>query len=226
LQPPYPYPSPGYPGRPVGPPRPPPSRLPLVIAIIAGLVVLAFVGLVVAYRAPIMALIEEPEADVHVTKEHDADGLYFDYPGNWSHEAETTNESGIVLDAITVESPGSCIAVVQRFRAKVDADPSRYARAFSDALNNQKAKTGGLIGSQEHRSENFDGKLAGKPAKGQRVHVVVTAVGEKVPTTLEVLVRAGDEHTLVLVTSCPDEDLPKSKPGFELIRDTMKLDEP
>jgi len=184
----------------------------------------AIVALVVVYREPLLAVFVEPVPDLANKKTFRKEGLSFDHPGNWSQKYEGSSSSGILIDMVTVESPGASTAIVQRYRRVVDVDPQVYVQAFLDEMSKQKEDTHGIVGTDNRSVDTIQGELLGAPAKGKRVRLAVTLLGEKVPTTVEVLTHSTAAQTVVFMTTCSDEDLARVKPGFELIRKSIALD--
>lgn len=174
--------------------------------------------LALAAAAPGCGLFFEPTPDVAAAQVYDANGLRFDYPGNWKHEAEVTATDGIETVLVTVESTGSAIAMVQQFKPAIAIDPDEMLGVLTTEM--RKAAGEQLAGALDYaqggtRSATRTMLGGERPVRASSFEVAL--VGQKVPHTFEVIVAELDDRSIMVFTQAPDEDLATARPGFDQI---------
>lgn len=194
-----------------------------LVAIVTAVIGLGVGALVYAIGwDKIVGVFTEPRADIEHPKRASADGVSFEYPGNWELEEETDEIEGIVLRQLTVESPGSATAIVQLMRPPIDVDLERYSASFLQGMN-EELKSGwtALIAQGKATNQPVRGTLFGEAAEGRKITMALSIAGEKMPFTIEIWAKRSATATIVLITMVPDEDAAKASPGLEQIKKSL-----
>ena len=160
----------------------------------------------------LLAACSEPPADLSETKTHESGNIAFEYPGNW-RVTEDSNTQGILN--LFVETPGNALVILQSYPAEDAEDFESFCRSFSEfsAAETPLAEVG---------ASKFD-KLP--DANGfQRMHesFVISLLGEAIPHSRMYCSKDLKEQRIFLIFQVAVEDHKKARPGFELIRKSLR----
>lgn len=193
--------------------------------VLAGAVGLVLIGLALGGMDKLVGFFSEPAPDLASPKTFSADGVALSYPGNWTIKSKDGGASGIRIRTLTIESPGSTLALVQSFRPAIDVDMDDYLKSFVSGFEEELSSSyAGLIESGDVTTTELEGELAGVSITGKRLQLSLSLLNERVPFTIEIRRVKGEELTLVLVTMVSDEDQAVAQPGLDLVRDSLRLE--
>lgn len=167
-------------------------------------------------------LLSEPTPDVAAKQVYDANGLRFDYPGNWKFTTEVTTTEGIETAIITVESNGAAIAMVQQFKPAIAVDPDEMLGLLTTELRKAAGEQlGGALDYAQGATRSSTRTMLGAERQVRGSKFDLTLLGQKVPHSFEVVVAELPDRSIVVFTQSPDEDLVKVTPAFEQIVGTL-----
>ncbi len=163
-------------------------------------------------------LLSEPTPDIAAKNVYDANGLAFDYPGNWKSEAEVSASDGIETVLVSVESSGSALVMVQQFKPAIAIDPDEMLGLMSAEIRKAAGdQLAGALSVAEGSSSQSTRTMLGAQRPVRRSNFVVSLLGERVPHTFEITVAELSDRSIAVFTQSADEDLAKVTPAFELI---------
>ena len=169
------------------------------------------------------SLFIEPAPNVDQPKTYSDHGVTYDYPGNWKVSEESMNEGGTEITTITVESPGSTIAIVQVFDSPIDIEMDMLVDEFQKGMSSAlSAQFGGIVTVEQRDRVPTERNILGGSREGRKARFDVAILGEKVPHTVDLYGMKLTERTIALYLQAPDEDVEKVKPGFDLVLDTLR----
>jgi hypothetical protein len=166
-------------------------------------------------------LFGEPKADVDNPKRYAANGIVFDYPGNWSAKDETETIEGIELHTVEVESSGSALAIVNQYRPGFEIDIDEVADDLVEAMREGLGTLGKVVSLSPGSQREVEHEIVGAVRYGRERAFDSTALGEKVPHTVRIFPIELDDRTVVLYLQSADEDRAKANPGFDLLLRTI-----
>lgn len=166
----------------------------------------------------------EPAAEVDAPQHYEKDAISFDYPGNWKVSEESTNENGVELRTINVESAGNALLMIQSFKPAVEVDLGEHIEITMKAMQDEVGKqVGGLADSTRGEVSDFQRMFLGETRPGKRAAITITALGEKVPSSVALHGAVLADRTVLLFTTIPDEDRKSVEPGFNQVIDSLKV---
>jgi len=172
----------------------------------------------------VVGFFSEPTAQVDEPQRYEKDAISFSYPGNWKVSEETSQENGIELRTINVESAGNALLMIQSFKPAVEVDLAEHIEVTMKAMQEEVGKqVAGLAGSTRGEVTDFERQLLGERRTGKRAAITITALGEKVPSSVALLGAVLGDRTVLLFTTIPDEDKASVQPGFDQVIDSLKV---
>jgi hypothetical protein len=166
----------------------------------------------------------EPAPNVGSPNHHDAHGLAFDYPGNWTLKGDVDDSDGISLYTAEVESPGNALVMVQQFKPAVPLDIEALIVEVSAGMKDgAKEELGGMAEYTDDGTGDIDRTLLGETRKGKEKRFTLGLLGQKVAHTMHLYPVELDDRSLVLYLQIPDEDRSKVLPGFDQILDSLTM---
>ena len=152
----------------------------------------------------------EPQAQISNPKEYANNGVSFKHPQNWKvTEDKRTSD----LRYIFVETPGDALIIFQFYGIANDMELLGYANAFSGGAEEETP-----IGrfSPSTFDEPVDGRL--------KENLSISVLGQNIPHTREYLKYNYGNEVCFLVFQVADEDLTKTRKGFDLIVESFKYE--
>lgn len=172
----------------------------------------------------VMGFFSEPKAQVDAPQRYEKDGIAFEYPGNWTVKEETARENGIELRTINVESAGNALLMVQSFQPAVEIDLAQHIELTMGAMQEEVGKqVGGLADSTRGAVTDFEREFLGAKRGGKQAAITITALGEKVPSSVALIGAVLEDRTVLLFTTIPDEDRESVEAGFDQVINSMRL---
>lgn len=160
--------------------------------------------------------ISEPKADVSSPATYSKKGLEFQYPGNWT-PGEEMDMFGVMQAG--AESSGSAIVLVHKFPGEVADDISTYAKDFSESMKENVPV--GNIGSVNHSPVTKQGEY-----EAITMNFSISLLGETVPHECTIYRKQTGSNVLFIIAQAATEDLGHARPGFDLVRQTLKYESP
>ena len=171
-----------------------------------------------------MGFFSEPTAEVGAPQRYEKDGITFEYPGNWTVKEETARENGIELRTINVESAGNALLMIQSFQPAVEIDLAEHIELTMGAMQEEVGKqVGGLADSTRGAVTDFEREFLGAKRTGKKAAITITALGEKVPSSVALIGAVLEDRTVLLFTTIPDEDRKRVEPGFDQVITSLRL---
>jgi len=172
----------------------------------------------------VMGFFSEPTAEVGAPQRYEKDGITFEYPGNWTVKEETARENGIELRTINVESAGNALLMIQSFQPAVEIDLAEHIELTMGAMQEEVGKqVGGLADSARGAVTDFEREFLGAKRGGKQAAITITALGEKVPSSVALIGAVLEDRTVLLFTTIPDEDRKRVEPGFDQVITSLRL---
>lgn len=172
----------------------------------------------------VMGFFSEPTAQVDEPLRYEKDEISFQYPGNWKVAEEVTQENGIELRTINVESAGNALLMIQSFKPGVEIDLAAHIELTMGAMQEEVGKqVGGLADSTRGSVTDFEREFLGARRAGKKAAITITALGEKVPSSVALLGAVLEERTVLLFTTIPDEDRKSVEAGFDQVIESLKV---
>ncbi len=172
----------------------------------------------------VMGFFSEPRAKIDEPLRYEKDAISFSYPGNWKVSDETSNENGIELRSINVESAGNALLMIQSFKPAVEVDLDEHIEITMKAMQEEVGKqVGGLADSTRGAVTPFEREFLGARRPGRRAAITITALGEEVPSSVALHGAVLEDRTVLLFTTIPDEDRESVEPGFNQVIDTLAV---
>jgi hypothetical protein len=166
-----------------------------------------------------LAACSEPAADVAHPKSFAAEGLAFQYPGNW--KVETSREGGVVRN-IHIESPGSAVITIIEARPAIAMDLHHYATLMTGTME-KAGSVAGVTSLKVAPPVPAKRKLVGDTRDGLRYVLTITALGTPTPHTAEAWVANLADRSLFVWTQVADEDAARSAAGSALVLDSLRV---
>lgn len=186
------------------------------------LLVSALVGVTGCER--VMGFFSEPKPEVDEPQKYDKDEISFVYPGNWKVNEEVTQENGIELRTINVESAGNALLMIQSFKPGVEIDLAEHIELTMGAMQEEVGKqVGGLADSTRGAVTDFEREFLGAKRGGKQAAITITALGEKVPSSVALIGAVLADRTVLLFTTIPDEDRKNVEAGFDQVISSLKV---
>ncbi|MBK7825366.1 hypothetical protein [Nannocystis sp.] len=172
----------------------------------------------------VLGFFSEPKAQVDAPQRYEKDGVSFEYPGNWTVKEETAQENGIELRTINVESAGNALLMVQSFQPAVEIDLAQHIELTMGAMQEEVGKqVGGLADSTRGAVTDFEREFLGAKRSGKQAAITITALGEKVPSSVALIGAVLEDRTVLLFTTIPDEDRESVEAGFDQVISSLRL---
>jgi hypothetical protein len=172
----------------------------------------------------VIGFFSEPKAAVEAPQRYEKDAISFEYPGNWTVSEESTQENGVELRTINVESAGNALLMIQSFKPAVEVDLGEHIEITMKAMQDEVGKqVGGLADSTRGAVTDFDRMFLGQSRPGKRAAITITALGEKVPSSVALHGAVLADRTVLLFTTIPDEDRETVEAGFDQVIDSLKV---
>ncbi len=200
--------------------------MPIVRTVVsAGLLMGALVGAIGSTGCErVMGFFSEPKAQVDAPLRYEKDAISFSYPGNWKVSEEGSLEDGVELRTINVESAGNALLMIQSFKPPVEVDLANHIEITMNAMQEEVGKqVAGMAGSTRGGVTDFERTFLGERRTGKRAAITITALGEKVPSSVALLGAKLEDRTVLLFTTIPDEDRSNVEPGFDQVIDSLKV---
>lgn len=164
--------------------------------------------------------------DVLAKKKHQDDVLALSYPGNWKLQTEETDIEGIKLRTVTVEpSDGVMQAMVYTPAVPVDLEEFTvdFLKGMSEELGQYQVGGMELLSKVDGSKKPVKRIISGAEREGLELKFVMTALGQKVPMTAEIYTITRDNASAIVFLQTADEDLPRDRPGFDLVYNSFQL---
>lgn len=172
----------------------------------------------------VLGFFSEPKAQVDEPLRYEKDEISFLYPGNWKVAEEVTQENGIELRTINVESAGNALLMIQSFKPGVEIDLGEHIELTMGAMQEEVGKqVGGLADSTRGSVTDFEREFLGATRAGKKAAITITALGEKVPSSVALIGAVLEDRTVLLFTTIPDEDRESVEAGFDQVISSLKL---
>lgn len=172
----------------------------------------------------VMGFFSEPKAQVDAPLRYEKDEISFLYPGNWTIAEEVAQENGIELRTINVESAGNALLMIQSFKPGVDIDLGAHIELTMGAMQEEVGKqVGGLADSTRGAVTDFEREFLGAKRTGKKAAITITALGEKVPSSVALIGAVLEDRTVLLFTTIPDDDRARVEAGFDQVMTSLKL---
>lgn len=172
----------------------------------------------------VLGFFSEPKAQVDAPLRYEKDGISFLYPGNWTIAEEVTQESGVELRTINVESAGNALLMIQSFTPGVEIDLGAHIELTMGAMQEEVGKqVGGLADSTRGAVTDFEREFLGAKRTGKKAAITITALGEKVPSSVALIGAVLEDRTVLLFTTIPDGDRASVEAGFDQVMASLKL---
>jgi hypothetical protein len=172
----------------------------------------------------VLGFFSEPKAQVDEPLRYEKDEISFLYPGNWKVAEEVTQENGIELRTINVESAGNALLMIQSFKPGVEIDLGEHIELTMGAMQEEVGKqVGGLADSTRGSVTDFEREFLGATRAGKKAAITITALGEKVPSSVALIGAVLEDRTVLLFTTIPDEDRKSVEAGFDQVISSLKL---
>lgn len=166
----------------------------------------------------------EPRAQVDSPQHYEKDAISFSYPGNWTVREETSNESGMDLRTINVESAGNALLMIQSFTPAVEVDLAQHMEITMKAMEEEVGKqVVGMASGARGAVTDFERTFLGERRTGKRAAITITVVGQKVPSSVALLGATLADRTVLLFTTIPDQDRANVEPGFDQVIDSLRV---
>jgi hypothetical protein len=167
----------------------------------------------------------EPKADITKPQQYALHGLKFDFPGNWKATTDVSQESGIEMVSVSLESSGNALQVVQQFRPAIPLDLRDISATFATEMHAEtKQMLGGTLDYSNGSSDDVQHVVLGESRPAKRNRFTLSLLGEKVPHTAEIVAIELPDRSLVIYDQAADEDLAAAQPGFALVESTLAID--
>ncbi len=165
----------------------------------------------------------ESKADVSNPKTFDSAEVSFQYPGNWTVTSQAV-EGGT---EIQVETPGDAILIVLVMEPKIGAPLDAFAESMIEIRAEEFRaimKSGGdLVEIGDTQSKEVSTAWAGGSRQAVQHNFDIVALGEKVPHVALFHAIESPTRDGFVMSQVASEDLPKVKPGFKLIWQSLNL---
>ena len=166
----------------------------------------------------------EPTADVDNPIDYSGHDLSFQHPGNWKRSEESEVLEGIEMVTISVESPGSTLAVVQQFRPAVPVELESVMVDFTEGMREGlQEEVGGVIDMTEKSTSTVTHAMLGQDREGRRKQYSLSLLGESADHTVDVYAAEFEDRSIIVYLQTADEDRKKSEPGLELVLSTLSV---
>lgn len=167
----------------------------------------------------------EPRADVGAPLRHAADGVSFDYPGNWVLREEPGAEDR--LRTLALESRGDALLLVQVFRPAQEIDLDEHLELTLRTLVADLAARGGGVAEVEPGPvTSFERAWLGARRAARRASIRVAMPGEEAASTIELYAASLPGCTVLVFTMVPDGGRANAAVGFDRVLDTLAIAEP
>ena len=164
----------------------------------------------------------EPAPNVGSPNHHDAHGVAFDYPGDWTLKGDVSDAEGLELYTAEIESKGNALVMVQQFKPAVPLDIEELMVEVSAGMQEgAKEELGGMAEYTDGGATDVDRMLLGETRAGKAKRFTLGLLGQKVAHTMHLYPLELDDRSLVLYLQIPDEDSATVQPGFDQILDSL-----
>lgn len=175
---------------------------------------------------PIFLFACSSKPDLGAKKKHQDDVVSLSYPGNWKLETEISDIEGIKLRTISIEpSDGVLQAMVYTPAVPLDLESFTvdFLKGMSEELGQYKVGSMELLSKVDGQKKPVRRIISGAERDGLEVKLVMKALDQKVPMTAEIYMIAGDTSSAIMFLQTADEDLPRDRPGFDLVYNSFQL---
>jgi hypothetical protein len=165
--------------------------------------------------------------DLAASKDVQDDPAVFKYPGNWKMEKAREAQEGVTTTTYTIE-PSDGLAMIIVFAPAIELDLEAFAadmlKNMDDSLK-QDYSLGSIevLKKMDGKKEPVTRKISGAERHGLNIKVTLTAMGTKVPLTLEIYRVEGEATSAIALYQTADEDAARDQPGYNLIFDTLTI---
>ena len=172
----------------------------------------------------VMGFFSEPQAQVDAPLRYEKDEISFLYPGNWTIAEEVAQENGFELRTINVESAGNALLMIQSFQPGVEFDLGAHLELTMGAMQEEVGKqVGGLVDSTRGEVTDFEREFLGAKRTGKKAAITITALGDKVSSSVALIGAVLEDRTVLLFTTIPDDDRARVEAGFDQVMTSLKL---
>ena len=171
----------------------------------------------------------ERPADVESPKDYSKGGISFQLPGNWKVTEDVTEPGEREFRYIFVESRGSALVVIQRYRPAVDYSTEAFAEEFIRSAMEETENMATLgplkpVKSNVGAAAPIRAVVAGEERDGVEQTFSVTVLGEHVPHKARAFKVEQDDSVVFIVSQVSIEDWALVAPGFELITASLEVE--
>ena len=171
----------------------------------------------------VQAWFGEPQADVLAPLRHAADGVSFDYAGNWTLRAEP-GQAEVDLQTLVLESRGDALMLVQVFRPALVIDLDEHlALTMGTLVADFAARGGGVAEVETGPVTAFERVWLGERRAARRASIRVAMPGEEADSAIELFAASLADRTVLVFTMVPDAGRAQAAAGFDRVLDTMTI---
>ena len=114
--------------------------------------------------------------------------------------------------------------MVQSFQPAVEIDLAQHIELTMGAMQEEVGKqVGGLADSTRGAVTDFEREFLGAKRSGKQAAITITALGEKVPSSVALIGAVLEDRTVLLFTTIPDEDRESVEAGFDQVISSLRL---
>ena len=114
--------------------------------------------------------------------------------------------------------------MIQSFQPAVEIDLAEHIELTMGAMQEEVGKqVGGLADSTRGAVTDFEREFLGAKRSGKQAAITITALGEKVPSSVALIGAVLEDRTVLLFTTIPDEDRERVEPGFDQVITRLRL---
>lgn len=163
--------------------------------------------------------LEAPKVIVH-------DLVEAKYPGNWKLEQSEEKEHGVRTSTFTIE-PSDGVFMLLVFSPPVPITLPEFAAtmmgSMDEALKEYAVGSVDLVKKIDGTKTPVSRTISGAVREGLRIPTQLSALGEKVPMTIELYGISSEHTSAVAFQQSANEDLERDSPGFAFILDSIRL---
>ena len=157
----------------------------------------------------------EETADLTNPKEYNSNQIFFKYPKNWEISVDTSTTA---IHNLFVETQGEAMVIYQSYPSDMADDLNTFSQTFSES-----AQTETPIGEISQSELKTIPEEAG--FEGIEETFEISIFGVSVPHKRIFLSKKISDRQVFLIYQVAIEDHPKTYPGFNLIKETLKKSE-
>ena len=154
-------------------------------------------------------------ADLTDPKEYSSNQIFFNYPKNWEISVDMSTTA---IHNLFLETQGEAMVIYQSYPSDMADDLNTFSKTFSES-----AQTETSIGEISQSELKTIPEEAG--FEGIEETFEISIFGVSVPHKRIFLSKKINDRQVFLIYQVAIEDHPKTYPGFNLIKETLKKSE-